>query len=92
MIVDYIILALATFRLTRLITTDVIFNGVRERIWRRFSPGDGGLGYLITCDWCTSIWTASLVATMYTIATGPTVFVCGILALSAAVGLLNRVS
>ena len=88
---DYLILALAVYRLTRLITTDVILNPIRERVWRRFPPSGNGIGYVLTCDWCASIWTASLVMSMYKIATVPTTFVCGILALSGVAGLLSRV-
>ena len=88
---DYVILALAVYRLTRLITTDTILEKVRERIWRRFPIHENGLGYLITCTWCTSIWTSSLVMSMYKISTEPTIFFCGILALSAVAGLIDRV-
>jgi hypothetical protein len=88
---EHVILALAVFRLTRLITTDVVLNRVRERIWRRFPPGNGGIGYVLTCDWCASIWVASPVYGMYKIAHVPTMFGCGVLALSAVAGLLSRV-
>jgi hypothetical protein len=91
MIIDYTILALAVFRLTRLVTTDVIFNPVREKIWKKSPPHKNGVGYLITCDWCTSIWTSSLVFTMYKIATEPAIFVCSILALAGVAGLISRV-
>jgi hypothetical protein len=52
---NFLILALAIFRLTRLVTTDTIFNELREKIWNKFPPNRINLGYLITCDWCTSI-------------------------------------
>jgi hypothetical protein len=91
MMLDYAILALAVFRLTRLITTDVVFNSIREKIWKKSPPHMNGIGYLITCDWCASIWASSLVFTMYKIASEPTIFVCSILALSSVAGLISRV-
>jgi hypothetical protein len=91
-ITEYLILSLAVFRLTRLITTDLILSPVRGLIWRKFPPSGNGIGYLITCDWCTSIWVASPVFALYKIWPTPTMFVCGILAVSAAAGILSRVS
>jgi len=51
----FVILALAAFRVTRVITTDVVFESVREKIWKKF-PSSKGFGYLITCDWCTGFY------------------------------------
>lgn len=90
--IDGVILVLAVFRITRLITTDEIFSKVRNMIWKKSPAYSGGIGYLITCDWCTSVWVSSLVLTMYKIATTPAVFVFGIFALSGAAGLLSRIS
>lgn len=42
--------ALATFRLTRLITTDRITRGPRNALEQR----GGELGYWVGCDWCAS--------------------------------------
>lgn len=89
-IIDYLILGLATYRLTRLVTTDTIFERVREKVWKRFPPHKGGIGYLITCNWCASIWVASLVFSMYKISTEPVIFVSTILSLSAFAGFLSR--
>jgi hypothetical protein len=89
---DFAIISLATFRITRLITTDVILNKLRERVWKKYPPENGGLGYLITCDWCTSIWVASPLVVSYTIADRSTVLVAAIFAASGIAGLINRVS
>lgn len=89
-IIDYIILTFATYRITRLITTDTILERVREKVWKRFPPHKGGIGYLITCNWCASIWVASLVFVMYKISTEPVIFVSTILSLSAFTGFLSR--
>jgi hypothetical protein len=91
-LLDYVILALAVYRLTRLITTDVILNKYREKIWNKYPIENEGIGYLITCDWCTSIWASSLVVAMYTIAPDIAIAVWGVFALSAIAGLMNRVN
>lgn len=81
-------LTLATFRLARIITTDQITAPVRERIWKRFPPSTQ-LGYLFTCNWCTSIWTGSLIVIGCILI--PTVCfpVCVVLALSALTGIIS---
>lgn len=84
----FIILALATHRITRLITTDTIFNGLRERIWNKFPPNRVNLGYLITCDWCTSLWVSAMVIPAYLLAPTPTIVVSLVLATSSVVGIL----
>lgn len=88
----FAILALASFRLTRLVTTDVVFDKLRERIWKKFPPEKGGVGYLITCDWCTSIWSSSLLVLLYKIVEEPTILAASALAISGIVGLTNRIS
>lgn len=84
----FVILALATFRLTRLITTDTIFDPIREKIWNKFPPNRINIGYLITCDWCTSIWVAPLVVIAYLLAPQVVFVVSLVLATSAVVGIL----
>jgi hypothetical protein len=89
---DYIILALAVFRITRLITTDVIADKLRDKIWAKYPIHKNGPGYIITCDWCTSIYVSSLVVLMYKITAEPTIAVCSVFALSAVAGLMSRVN
>jgi hypothetical protein len=87
-IATLIILALATFRLSRLFTTDVIFEPLREWVWKRKDPSTT-VGYLFTCNWCMSIWFASLIVICYTIVPAVTILPCLILALSAVAGLIS---
>jgi len=90
-VIDLIILALATTRITLLITTDTITERLRERIWRRYPPETSRYGYLITCNWCSSFYAATLVASMYRITEKPTMFVSMIFALSFVAGFVaNR--
>jgi hypothetical protein len=48
------LVALSTYRLTRLVTADRITQRIRE--WA-IAKGEM-VGYLATCDWCLSIWVA----------------------------------
>ena len=85
---ELVIYGLATYRLTRLITRDSITEPIREWIWRRRPPEKSKIGYLFTCEWCMSIWTASpLIAS--SMITAVTDVVAAVLALSAAAGLLT---
>jgi hypothetical protein len=82
------IYGLATYRLTRLITRDTILESFRNWVWKKRSPDKSKLGYLLTCEWCTSIYAASLllVSSMITSATD---IAATVLALSAIAGLLT---
>lgn len=84
----FVILALAAFRITRLITTDRIFDSLREKIWNKFPPNRINIGYLITCDWCTSIWVAPIVIFSYLLVPSVVFVVSLVLATSAVVGFL----
>ena len=85
---EFIILGLATYRLTRLITRDVIIDFIRNSVWKKFPPESSKIGYFFTCEWCMSIWIASLLYLCFTI-TSVTVVVAVPLALSAIAGLLT---
>jgi hypothetical protein len=84
----FLILSLATFRISRLIVIDYIFEWLRNLIWKRFPPSTY-LGYLFTCMWCMSIWVASLIVICYTIVPTATVVVASVFALSAVAGLVS---
>jgi hypothetical protein len=87
-IFTYVILALAAHRLTRLITTDTIFSALREKIWNKFPPNKVNIGYLITCDWCTSLWVAGILIPAYLLAPAVVFVVSLVLATSSIVGFL----
>lgn len=57
---DLAITSLATARLTRLVTEDYITQAPRDYLLDRFPPADTKLGYLLTCPWCVSIYTAAI--------------------------------
>lgn len=52
---------LATARLTRLVTADYVTKVPREWLIR-WRGEDAPLSYLVTCDWCASMYTGSAVA------------------------------
>lgn len=85
--VELVILILGVYRLTRLVVQDTILEPVRDWVWNRWGY-DRGIGYLISCYWCTSFWFASLVVILYTIVPVPTLAAMLVLAISAAVGII----
>lgn len=55
----YVLAALATYRLTRLVTADALLEPVRERLEAYFEDHFWFRAvYLLNCDWCLSIWVA----------------------------------
>jgi hypothetical protein len=86
---ELLIVALATYRLTRLVTADRIMDWLRAWVEGR----SAWAGYLVTCDWCLSIWLAPpLVWAMVVHGDNPAVFI-GLVALaaSAVTGILSMI-
>lgn len=82
-----VLVCLATFRLTRLLTDDAISLPIRERLEPRPM-----LGYLVTCRWCASIWAGALLAGLAAALPESQILWAALLALSASAvaGLLSR--
>jgi hypothetical protein len=59
--VTLILAALATARITRLITTDRITEAPRSALISRL-PDESLMAYLIVCDWCSSVYVGAAVA------------------------------
>ena len=83
-----VIFGLAGYRITRLLLWDHVLDGFRAWVWRRRPPERGGIGYLLTCPWCTGFWVSSLLVIAYIIVPGPTMVVAVVFAISAVIGLL----
>lgn len=83
----YIILVLASYRLTRLLTTDVILEPLREKVWKKFPPSTK-FGYLFTCNWCMSIWAALLLILLFLVLPLLAYVVSLVLSISAIVGVI----
>lgn len=83
--------ALATYRLTRLITTDHLTEPARDHVRGAFrSAGMERLDYALGCDWCTGVWVAAGVVAARRYA--PTVWgpLARVLAFSAVTGALAQ--
>lgn len=59
-----LVFLLATYRLTRLVIEDEIFDRPRDWIYRKVKPG-GKLEYLLGCPWCLSFWVAIPLMILY---------------------------
>lgn len=79
--------ALATARITRLVTTDRITQAPRQWALRRLSS-EGLLAYLIVCDWCASVYAGAGVVAVTVWGGTPGTWVLTALALSYAAGWL----
>jgi hypothetical protein len=86
---NFIILALAVFRITRLIMLDEILAPVRNLFWEKFPPESSYLGFLFTCEWCVSMWVALPIVLFYAAFPTLTLLVGCIFALSAVSSLIT---
>jgi len=82
----WLLVALATYRLTRLVTTDALTAPAREWVQARYER----LGYLFGCDWCSSMWLAPGPVLLGVLAPDSawTLVLLGIPAASAVVGIV----
>ena len=83
-----IVLALAAFRLTRLVVEDSITDSLRDWVSVR-SPF---LSRLIDCYWCAGFWVSVGVVVAHAAAPTPTYWLALPFALSAVVGLLSTLT
>lgn len=87
---------LAAYRLTRLVREDEITAGLRERVehaaFRQIdSPGVAAKARtLIECPWCVGFWISTGVVVARTVAPKTWNKVAGVLAISAAVGIISE--
>ncbi len=66
---DFLIDALATHRLTKLVIDDKITEDAREKVFHKYGePHESKVSYLVTCPWCSSIWIGLGVVAARTIA------------------------
>jgi hypothetical protein len=86
----FIAAALATARITRLITSDVITEPLRVAVIRRLNT-EGRLAYMIVCDWCASVYVGAGVAASWWAWGDSKIWLAVMVALSAsyAAGFLN---
>lgn len=82
--------SLATYRISKLIIEDVIFEKIREKIFSKFPPETTRTGYFFTCYWCTSLWVATLLTVGFILIPSVMLIVCLPFAISAIVGLISE--
>jgi len=99
-LVDYVLITLASWRMTRLFVYDPITKMIREQFWDIKKVGRGyelvkpktgprrTLADLLGCPWCFGVWATATVTFFYLI-TPYAVFPIVILALSAVATLLQ---
>lgn len=88
---EFALLALAAFRLTRLIGWDVFppVERVRDRV-TRWSGEAGLVTELLACPFCLGAWISLAVYLAWWAAPRPTLAVATVAALSAVVGLVAK--
>jgi hypothetical protein len=88
-LLQFVLLGLATYRVTRLITRDMVTAPLRNAFWKKFPPESSYLGYLSTCEWCFSFWIGSGFVISAIIIPSVTYIVATVYAVSAIAGLLT---
>jgi len=83
-----ILLALAAYRVTLLVTTDVVTQPLRDKIWAKWPP-DTYFGYLFTCNWCSGFWVALVFSVFWFLVPDWLVMVSLFLSISAVIGLIS---
>lgn len=97
--VTLVVYALAVARVTGLITADQITAPLRKRAVQRVNPNELVVGwraeaeYLLTCQWCVSIYVAAVGAVVwFTVGNNPVLLVCAVAAaFSQITGMLSSV-
>lgn len=87
---DDIVDALATHRLTKLVIDDKITEDLREKLFEKYPPESTKTGYWATCPWCVSMWVGAGVVAARTIAPRAWRPLSYALAFSSIVGLIEE--
>lgn len=86
---DFVIDALAAYRITRLVTEDTITEPIRERIEARaIISGRKRLAKLVSCPWCVGVYVGVGVVVARAVAPRQWAVAARALALSAATGIV----
>jgi hypothetical protein len=87
-LLGFVLLALASYRATRFIVVDHLFEPMRARIWKKWPPSTK-FGYLFTCYWCTGFWVALIFVILAFLLPDLTFVVSLVLSISALIGLIS---
>lgn len=88
-LLQFLVLGLAVFRVTRFITRDHLTEPIRKLFWKKFPPESSYIGYLSTCEWCFSFWIGSAFVISAIINPSVAYTVATIFAVAAVAGLLT---
>lgn len=97
---QFVLLALASFRIWVLLSEDDVLDRPRRWLlrlgdWEKGPVPEGyrrGLGDFIQCPWCFGFWISLAVYVGWLIDPKWTLYICAPLAVSAALGLIERVT
>lgn len=66
-IFDFIIISLASYRLTRLLVYDKVLNFIRDKIVKSTSEKGWMVSsrYFLTCPWCAGVWMSLFITSLY---------------------------
>lgn len=84
----WLFLTLATFRITRFITTDDLTQPIRHRVEKRMGSQSNWFT-LINCNWCVGIYITALVFSEYHYLSIVPIWVYAAIAASSVVGYLG---
>lgn len=100
---DYVLLTLATWRLTRLFVYDAVTKFVREQFWDVKKVGKGyqlekpkvgprrTIADLFDCPWCMGVWMAATITFLYLL-TSYMIFPVALLAISVVATFMQLVA
>lgn len=90
-LINLVVSALATYRLTKLIVSDEITRDLREKVFEKFgNPDQNKVAYLASCPHCVSVYAGAAVSLARMIGPDSRIVAAGIeaLALSAVTGIM----
>jgi len=85
----YLAVALASYRVTRLVTRDSILDKPRMWVTERLKPG-GYLDELFHCSWCIGFWVSLVAVILVRHWPVGVAIIASPFAFSAVIGLLDR--
>lgn len=88
---EFFLLALATFRLIRLLVYDSVTQHIRDYLERQTSGIGRELALLINCPWCTGVWAGLFVGFLFFVSPLATFFIL-ILALAGLGSFMQTVA
>lgn len=95
--ISLLMIILASYRLTHLVVFDKITEPIRELFLKKIENKDheikkvpkSMIGYLLTCYWCTGIWSAILLCLLYTFLPSLAKYIIFILAIAGGQAILE---